>query len=172
MAAISNRMPGVTIAYTVNGTTKTKRFSCAHKGKRFYTRQHAAGNNPRIVGDSTMAKKTTTTKTAPKKTTAAKKAAPKKAAPAAKADGLTDVQTRVLTALKNTASGKGLTRAQLSEKTGINKGWSRILGAYTKDDGGANADNSMTGLGLVSSQKMEGEPVSYYITAKGKKALK
>lgn len=127
-----------------------------------------------------MAKKTTT-KTAPKKTTAAKKAAPKKktttkkaAAPnkAAPADtgGFTKAQARALVALKGTKSGKGMSRADLEAKTGVAKGWSRVLGAGTKDDGGVAGDKTLSAQGYVGIQKLEGEPLSYYLTAKGTKA--
>lgn len=101
----------------------------------------------------------------------AAKAKAAKAAPAAKANGgLTGNEVKILTAL--TKSNKPLTRDQLRSKTGINKGWSRVLGAATKDDGGVNADASLEGRGYVKADKPEGQrTLEYTVTAAGRKAL-
>ena len=72
---------------------------------------------------------------------------------------------RILDALNNSPSG--LDRNGLREATGIQKGYSKLLGSPTKDDVGG-----MEGDGLVKSQKIEGtRSLVYVITAKGKKLL-
>lgn len=108
--------------------------------------------------------KATKTKPAPK---AAKKTEAKVETKKEKG-GLNGSQIKVLKALKG---GKELTRAELTEKTGIAKGWAKLLGAATKD--GDWAENSMEGMGLVKSgEAQEGKRgLAYTITAKGTKAL-
>lgn len=65
-----------------------------------------------------------------------------------------------------------LTREDLSALTGITKGWSKLLGASTKGDGGVAGDTSLTGRGLVHCSQVEGQrALLYTITAKGKAAL-
>lgn len=101
----------------------------------------------------------------------APKANGKKAAPAAKANGLTGNEVLILTALSK-AGGKPLTRDQLRSKTGIQKGWSRTLGAGTKDDGGVRGGESLEGRGYVRSDLPEGSrKLEYTLTPAGKKAL-
>jgi hypothetical protein len=51
------------------------------------------------------------------------------------------------------------------------KGWSRVLGAATKDDNGAAGKATLMAKGLVGAEKHEGVPLAYHITAKGKAAL-
>jgi hypothetical protein len=85
---------------------------------------------------------------------------------AAKPAGLTKRQVAVLTALKG---GKEVTRKQLAEKTEIDKGWSKLLGASTQDK---VSPDSMEGLGYVKSAQHEGSAqLVYTITSKGTKAL-
>jgi hypothetical protein len=101
------------------------------------------------------------------KKAAGKKAAGKKAA-AAEKGGLSGNQRKVLQALAKTTADKTLTRGELAEKTGIERGWSKLLGSPTKDA----KDHGMEAEGLVKSQKVEGERgLGYFITAKGKAAL-
>lgn len=79
---------------------------------------------------------------------------------------LTGVQIRVLQALRD---GGKMTRNDLSESTGISKGWAKLLG--TKEGG---HDGSLEGLGFVKrvdSPKDEKPKLTYVITAEGKKAL-
>lgn len=115
--------------------------------------------------------RTTGTKVTGKKATPAKaKAAKVEKAPRVAKD-LTPTQETVLGLLKNTSTGKGKTRAALAEATGIAKGWSKLLGAATKDDNGASGGKSLMGKGYVKSEKHEGESITYFITAAGKSAL-
>ena len=101
-------------------------------------------------------------KKAPVKKAAAAKAAPAETVPS----GLTKRQHKVLTAL---ASGKELSRNELADATGMNKGWSKLLGASTHEEAG---DGSLEGLGYIKSARYEGSrSVVYAITAAGKKAL-
>lgn len=87
----------------------------------------------------------------------------------AKNGTLTGNEAKVLKAL---SSGAVLTREELRRKTGINKGWSRMLGASSKEDGGAAGDASLEGRGLITSDRPEGERAfSYKLTAAGRKAL-
>ena len=125
------------------------------------------------VATKKAAKKAAGAKAATKK--AAKKGAKKGAAVKKAAGGgkekkgeLSGNAIKVLQAMKGTAAnGKTVTRAQLAEKTGINKGWSKLLGNPTK-----GGDHGMEAAGLVKSQKHEGERgLVYFITEKGRKAL-
>ena len=83
---------------------------------------------------------------------------------------LTKKQIKVLTVLSLTASP--MNRKQLFEKTGMKKGWSKLLGASTKDGYGTFGGDSLEGRKLVKSQKIE-ETIGlhYIITSAGKKAL-
>lgn len=93
-----------------------------------------------------------------------------KATPARTDNSLTGNEVKILTALFK--SGKPMTRADLAKKTGINKGWSRVLGSSTKEDGGMSGDESLEGRGLVKCERHEGErSLSYTITARGKAEL-
>jgi DNA-binding MarR family transcriptional regulator len=92
--------------------------------------------------------------------------APKQKAGGAEKPELSGSKVRVLEALA-AAEPEGLTRTELAEQTGINKGWAKLLGAPTKGE-----TNGMEGAGLVKSHKHEGErSLRYTITAAGKKAL-
>ncbi|MCI0705466.1 MAG: DUF4364 family protein [Planctomycetia bacterium] len=63
----------------------------------------------------------------------------------------------------------GMTRAQLSKATEIQKGWAKLLGAVTL---GEPAEGTLEGDGYVKSAEVEGvRGLVYTITAKGKKAL-
>jgi hypothetical protein len=59
-----------------------------------------------------------------------------------------------------------MTREMLRTKTGMNKGWSKLLGASTKDE-----TNGLEGRGFVKSAKPEGTPLEYTITKAGQAAL-
>lgn len=104
----------------------------------------------------------TATKTASKKNTKAQTNGTAKAE-----DGLSPNQIKVLSTL---AKAKGpLTRTELATKTGINKGWSRLLGASTKDD---SENGGLEAEGLVKVEKPEdSRGLVYTITAAGRKAL-
>lgn len=67
---------------------------------------------------------------------------------------------------------KPLSRADMAKATGQAKGWSRLLGAATKDGLGASGDDSLEGRGYVASSKEAGDrSIAYTITAAGRKAL-
>lgn len=81
--------------------------------------------------------------------------------------GLSGNKLKVLQQL--TKATNGLTRKELSTKTGIKKGFSKMLGAATKSD---SENTGMEGDGLVKSQNVEGRRgLVYTITAAGRKAL-
>ena len=83
-------------------------------------------------------------------------------------DGLNGSHVKILKALSN----KDLTRGQLKDKTGIERGWSKLLGASTKEGLGTAGETSLEGRGLVNSAKIEGQrSMVYSITSAGKKAL-
>lgn len=86
-----------------------------------------------------------------------------------KAEGngqLTNKEHKALSALKK---GKELTRKEMAEKTGMKKGWSKMLGATTK---GPCASTSLEGREFIQSKRYESSRVLHYtITDKGKKAL-
>jgi hypothetical protein len=118
-----------------------------------------------------MAKQTNkanSTKTTIAKATKKAAAAPTKAEPASvKERGLSG--NKILTLETLNKAKDGLTRAQLAEKTGIVKGWAKMLGAVTQGDA---AEGTLEGDGLVTSDDVEGiRGLVYTITAKGKKAL-
>ena len=128
----------------------------------------------KTAAKKTSAKKTTAKKTATAKKAATKKAATKKAATettgsrSRRLNGMTPSQVKTLDAL---TSGD-LNRAQLTDKTGIVKGWSKILGSPNKDGFGADGDTSLEALKYVTSERHEGSRAfTYKITATGKKAL-
>jgi hypothetical protein len=95
------------------------------------------------------------------KAKASTKAAEPKAGPAVKLNG---TQRKVLEVL---ADGKPKTRKDLKEATGLQKGWSKILGAPTK---GELKPTTLEGMGLVKSEPTP-EGLAYTITAAGKQAL-
>jgi hypothetical protein len=83
-------------------------------------------------------------------------------------NGLTPTMVRVLELLSHGSK----TRGELAEATGVAKGWSRILGAATKEDGGAAGEDSLESKGFVKHSKHEGDrSLNYEITAAGRKAL-
>lgn len=83
---------------------------------------------------------------------------------------LTLKEVKVLAALAG--ANAPLTRQELSKALGITKGWSRLLGAATKDDLGAAGSDSLEGRGLIQCDKPEGErPLRYTITPAGREAL-
>lgn len=92
-------------------------------------------------------------------------------ADAPKASGLTGNEIKVLKALKGAKTP--LTRKQLATKTEIAKGWSRMLGASTKDDGGVAGKDSLEGRGLIKVQADPegGRALLYTITKKGEQSL-
>lgn len=95
-----------------------------------------------------------------------KEAKGKKSEKRARGNGeLTGNELKVLTALKGTsAGGKTLSRSKLKEKTGINKGYSKMLGAATKGDMG----DGLESRGFVKHVKIEDQrELGYHITAKG-----
>lgn len=101
------------------------------------------------------------------------KKAAKKAPKAATVQGaeLTGNEVLILAAMVK-AGDKPLSRKQLAAKTGINKGWSRTLGASTKDDCGAGGSDSLEGRGLIKAAKEEENRFfTYTITAAGRKLL-
>lgn len=122
----------------------------------------------------TTAKKATKGKTASTKakrgTTAKKKqSAKKQAEPTPSINGLTSRQVRVLEVLK---SGREMTRKEMAEATGITKGWSKMLGAASKQGGGAAAGKGLEQQGYVKiAPNEEGRTLLYSITAKGRKLL-
>lgn len=82
---------------------------------------------------------------------------------------LSPKRVRVLEVLARSAPN-GLTRTELAKKTGLTKGWSKLLGSPTK---GKAAVGTLEGDGLVRSEKHEDQHglLVYRITATGKKAL-
>lgn len=84
-----------------------------------------------------------------------------------KVSSLTASDIKVLKALSK--SGKPLTRNELREQTGINKGWSRILGSATREV----SEHSLEGRKMVKCEQSEesGRTLLYTITATGKNAL-
>jgi len=106
-----------------------------------------------------------------KKKSSAKKAAPKartKSARTPSSGELNGSQVKLLLTLGK--SKKEMDRKQLSAKTGINKGFSRLLGAATKDANGVHGSSSLIGLGFVKAEKHEdSRTLTYALTAKGRK---
>jgi len=91
-------------------------------------------------------------------------------APKATPVSLTTKETKVLNVLAS--SPIPMTRAELTTRTGIKKGWSRLLGASTKEDGGVAGSKSLEAKGYVTNRKVEDErSIQYTITASGRKAL-
>lgn len=108
-------------------------------------------------------KKATTKKAAPAKPAPAVKKAPKE-----KGD-ISPNQIKILEALKG---GKPLTRKELADKLGISKGFSKMLGAVSKDDYGAAGQSGLCAKGYVIADRGEEDRVSSYkITPAGKAAL-
>ena len=84
---------------------------------------------------------------------------------------LSEREVKVLQALK-AAGKKALTRKDLAKATGIPRGWSKLLGAATKEGLGKRGNASLEGRGLIASSKDEGSlTLSYTITPAGTKAL-
>lgn len=83
--------------------------------------------------------------------------------------GLSESKLKVLREL-NRAGDRGMTRTDLGDRTGIKKGWAKLMGAVTK---GTPAEGTLEGDGYVRSQPAdEGERgIRYYITKKGKSIL-
>jgi len=70
--------------------------------------------------------------------------------------------------LKALAKGQELTRGQIREATGISKGYSKLLGAATRDV----APESLQGRKMVQVFQHEGQrALTYKITTVGKKYL-
>lgn len=81
--------------------------------------------------------------------------------------GLTGNEIKIMGALR---VGGTMDRAQLSEATGIAKGWSKTLGAATSAEG--VSPDSLEGRGFITSSKVEGvRRIQYTITATGLTAL-
>lgn len=101
----------------------------------------------------------------------AKAAAPKEPAER-KARGFNGLTQSKIKTLQELRDGMPKTRNDLVEATGIQKGWSKLLGAVTKDNFGGHAD-SLLALGyvkqLVAEEGVRG--TRYQITATGRKAL-
>jgi len=86
--------------------------------------------------------------------------------------GLSGNEIRVLTALRD---GAELTRQQIRQRTGMGeKGWSKLLGAATRVDGGVQG-GGLEGKGLISTVRdafgRAVIPLRYSITEAGRKAL-
>lgn len=80
---------------------------------------------------------------------------------------LSPSRLKILAALAKAPNG--LTRNEMAVKTGITKGWSKLLGAATKE---SSANGGMEEAGLVKSSKQEERKgLVYIITAAGRKAL-
>lgn len=81
------------------------------------------------------------------------------------ATNLSKNKIRVLEALADRK--EGLTRTQLSQLLNIQKGWAKLLGAYTKGE-----KSGMEGEGLVASKMIDSvKGAVYVITPHGKKML-
>src|SRR5262249_17326909 len=65
-------------------------------------------------------------------------------------DALTANEAKVLGALAKAKAP--LTRKDLAAATGINKGWSRLLGAATREGGGAAGKDGLEARGLVKCE--------------------
>lgn len=116
-------------------------------------------------GERTMA--STSTKSTKK---AAKVAAASNGkAKAERNGGLTGTEVKTLTALAKVESAN---RDKLRATTGVQKGWSKILGASSKEDFGSTGSDSLCGRGLVKVLQIEGDRQYHYaITPAGRKAL-
>lgn len=88
---------------------------------------------------------------------------------------LTQTEMKVLECLED---GDSKTRTTMKEETGIQKGWSKMLGAPTKPDG--VGPDTLEGKGYVKHEKLDAQgegdnktPAGFYykIMAKGQKAL-
>lgn len=111
--------------------------------------------------------KATTTKAATKKAT-------KKAKAAKKADGLRKPQLRILEALAKSAkplARKGLAAAAKVDSAGCTE-WLGSADDAVRKANDAKHFPSLVTLGFVKAEQQEGEPVTYSITAAGRKALK
>ena len=103
-------------------------------------------------------------KVAAKQTT--KEAAEPKKRTSGKFNDLTSSQIKTLEALND---GTAMTRQELADETGIQKGWSKLLGKQEDDH-----EDSLLSKNLVKAtvpQEGEGRAMKYMITAAGKQAL-
>lgn len=130
---------------------------------------------PKEKGGKTV-RRDTKAKPGPKQPKApAPKPAPKKAGKggavktAGAGNALAPFEARVLALLG--ASKVPMTRADLIRATGVRKGWSRLMGTVTKDNGGTGLE----GRGLVRSEPPDRESGErghrYVITARGRAVL-
>lgn len=121
------------------------------------------GATKKASNPAPVEKKTPTKKTAP--------AAKAPAEPKAKKDGLRKPQERILKAL---AKKDGLTRKEISEKAPADLAMlNSYIGSHNPDIRAANDAKNfpcLLTLGYVKAQQHEGEPVTYVITAAGRKA--
>lgn len=95
------------------------------------------------------------------------------AAPRApRAAGNGDLTAKELATLKALAvAAKPMTRPELAKATGMAKGWSALLGAHTKADGGQSGDKGLIARGYVATATVEGTSLTaYQLTDKGKEA--
>jgi hypothetical protein len=171
----------ISVEDTINGYTQ---FTFTDKGRSLFVDFETSAT----LENKTMATKTKSMKTStPKTSKKAEKPVAKKAEKKVKVvktvekkapkietgpGELTGNQKIFLAALKPTANGgKTMTRNDLKKKTGVKKGYSKALGAATKE--ADFTDTSLEGRGLIKSRPAtEGESgLQYHITAKGLKAL-
>lgn len=136
----------------------------------------AAGPKPKAkkAVEKTPRKSNGQTKATPKATPKAKRTAEVKEGVKAspKTAELSENQLKILKALKGTSVGNTLTRAQLREKTGVMAGYCKLIGSSTVEGGGRGAVTGLEPRGLVKSAAVEGSRgLSYYITAKGERAI-
>ena len=112
-----------------------------------------------------VVKKAPAKKAPAKKAPAKKKAAESTGTRGRSSNGLNGSHVKILQALK---SGKAMSRADLSEATGIGKGWSKLLG----NKEGTHED-ALESRGFIKSEvPPEGERgLRYKITGPGKQAL-
>ena len=148
-------------------TTTAPATTADPKAKKTAVRKSPSGVKAATLKQK-AAKKVAAPAVAPEKATAAPAEA-KPATPAkAEKPALTQREITALTALKN---GKALSRDELRKATGINKGWSKLFGAATKEDFGGNT-NGLEPRGLVKHATGEkARTLTYQITAKGLKVL-
>lgn len=142
--------------------------------------QVAATETPATTSSPAAATKRPAPKKAPKKgakkmpTTATAKKSAKKTAKKAPAAAKTPREKALLTGNERLVlatlakNSQPLTRQDLASKTKISKGWSKMLGAATKDV----AKDSLEGRGLVKSEKHEDQRAMVYkVTTAGKAML-
>lgn len=105
-----------------------------------------------------------------KKTAAAKKAAAPAPKPAAveKPNRLGKSQAKILEALSQKGSDKGLTRTEISLKTGLTSGWCGLLGHLSPEK---TEPQSLAGRGFLTIEQDETRGHIHKITDAGKAAL-